>query len=305
MSPDRISNHKYPATTLVSFATQEFRIQQAFLSRSAVNLGIDRIILWTEERLKNQSFFLLHDNIFNHEIGFGCWLWKPYIIRCELSKLAEGEFLIYWDVGRKKYPHRFELSIDPLLAWCLDNEGILPGVCIPQYGPNKWWTKRDCFVAMNSDTAVYWDHPQVQATFSVWQKSCRALSFVEEWLTWCQRPEVITDDPNQLGLPNFDGFVAHRHDQSVLTNLVIKHHLKYFGPGAPVAGDGDKDINNAIDRILKREDRIRRRELRKPFQIWVNKLTDPTWWDRKKLSDRSWWQRRLQWAGPKLPSRRT
>jgi hypothetical protein len=296
MTTNSDSKQKYPSKTLVSFSTNEFRRQQHILSKSAISVGIERIILWSEEKLRDENFFQAHRYIFDQKRGFGCWLWKPYIIHRELSKLGDEEFLIYWDVGRRKYPHRFELSIEPLLDWCLDNGGMLPGVCVPQYGPNKRWTKRDCFVAMNCDSAMYWEHPQVQATFSIWQKSSKALSFVDEWLTWCQRPEVITDDTNRLGLPDFDQFVAHRHDQSVLTNLVIKHHLRYFGPGSSVPGDGDKDINNAIDRILRREDRIKWREFRKPLQVWRYKLTDRTWWDRKKLSDRAWWQRRFRSA---------
>ena len=296
MVPNGNDDRRYVSTTLVSFASQEFRPQQAYLSRSAINVGIDRVISWNDERLRRESFFHDHRDVFQQKTGFGCWLWKPYIIRYELSKLLEADLLIYWDVGRRRYPHRFELSPKPLLLWCLENDGIFPGLWVPQYGPNKRWTKRDCFVAMNCDTAAYWDHPQVQATFSIWQKNSKALAFIEEWLTWCQKPEVISDDPNRLGLPNFDEFVAHRHDQSVLTNLVIKRQLNCFGPGSPVPGDGDKDINNAIDRILQREDRIRWREFRKPFQVLGNKLGDRTWWDRKKLGDPAWWRRRVQSA---------
>jgi hypothetical protein len=271
------SARRYPATTLVSFATKEFREQQVYMTRSAVRHGIDCVVCWNDRRLRGEKIFQLRHDIFRHKTGFGCWLWKPYIIHYELSRLRTEEFLIYWDVGRRIHAHRFELSLGPLLSWCLDNDGILPGVCIPQYGPNKRWTKRDCFVAMNCDTSAYWDHPQVQASFSIWQKTPRAVAFVEEWLTWCEKPEAVTDEPNRLGLPNFDEFVAHRHDQSILTNLVIRHGLGYLGEmGIP--GEGDKDINNAIDRMLQREDRIRRREVRKDLRVRIYKYSDPAWW---------------------------
>jgi hypothetical protein len=302
MGPDRNSRmpgcdaeQRYLTTTLVSFATQEFRKQQVHLSRSAINIGIDCVICWHDERLRKEPFFQIHGDIFSWRYGFGCYAWKPYIIHRELCRLPDGEFLIYRDVGRKTYPHRFELSLKPLLSWCLDHDGILPGVSVPHYGPNKQWTKRDCFVAMDCDTPVYWDHPQVQATFSIWQKNPKALAFVEEWLMWCEKPEVVTDEPNRLGLPNFDEFTGHRWDQSILTNLVIKHQLDYLeGTEATMPDDGDKDMNNAIDQILQREDRIRRRRLRKRFQVWGNKVGDPTWWDPKKLSDPEWWHRRFQ-----------
>jgi hypothetical protein len=271
---------RYRPITLVSFATEEFRHQQICLSRSAINVGIDYVACWNEHRLSKEPFYTEHSDIFRHRTGFGCYSWKPYVINYELARVSDGDFLIYSDVGRRTYPYRFEQPPQPLLAWCVENsDGILPGMYIPQYGPNKRWTKRDCFVAMNCDFPEYWDHPQVQATFSIWQKTEKALEFVNEWLSWCERPEVITDEPNRLGLPNFDGFVAHRHDQSVLTNVLIKHKLKCFGdPNTALLGD--KDINNLIDYVCGKKDRIRRRELRKRLLIRARKLTDPAWWFR-------------------------
>jgi hypothetical protein len=270
----------YRPTTLVSFATQEFKKQQICLSRSAITVGIDYVACWNEHRLRKEGFFVKHSNIFGHKIGFGCWLWKPYIINYELARMPDGAFLIYWDVGQRSYPHRFEQSPQPLLVWCVENnDGILPGVYIPQYGPNKHWTKRDCFVAMNCDSPEYWDHPQVQATFSIWQKNTKTIEFINEWLNWCERPEVISDEPNRLGLPDFDGFVAHRHDQSVLTNLVIKHKSKCFGDTkSPLSGD--KDMNNLIDYVCGKKYRIKRREFRKRLHIRAKKLTDRAWWRR-------------------------
>jgi hypothetical protein len=272
-------------TTLVSFATREFRPQQILLSQSAIEVGIDYVACWNEERLEKTAFFSEHNEIFQNKRGFGCWLWKPYVISYELSRIQNGSFLIYWDVGRKYYGHRFEQSPDPLLFWCAkENNGVLPGVYVPQYGPNKRWTKRDCFVAMNCDSVEYWDHPQIQATFSIWQNNGYSVEFVTEWLDWSQRAEVIIDGPNRLGLNNFDGFVAHRHDQSVLTNLVIKHGLKCFGNiDSWLPGDADKDINNLIDRVMGYEDRIARRELRKKWRVI-----------RKKASDLGWWKRRFE-----------
>ena len=39
---------------------------------------------------------------------------------------------------------------------------------------------------------------------------------------------MVGDGPNACGLPNRPDFVDHRHDQSVLTNLVVKHDVKPF-----------------------------------------------------------------------------
>jgi hypothetical protein len=277
---DDIAPAKYRTVTLVSFATENFRRQQLYLSRSAINVGFDYVACWNENRLSEERFFAANRQIFSHSIGFGCWLWKPYIIRYELSRIPDDSFLIYWDVGREIYPHRFEQSPLPLLSWCAtQNHGMLPGVYVPQYGPNKHWTKRDCFVAMNCDTPRYWEHPQVQATFSIWQKNSQSVAFVDEWLYWCQQSKIITDEPNRLGLANFDGFVAHRHDQSILTNLVIKHGLKCFGDPRQMLS-GAKDINNWIDKVSGNDAAIELRERKKGLRIRLNKTLDRNWWRR-------------------------
>lgn len=300
-APNGIDRPRAYSITLVTFATRNFKDQQTYLCRSAIGIGIDYLAIWNEQKLRGEEYFRQHSYIFSQKIGFGCWLWKPYIIWRELSRISNGDFLIYWDVGRKLYPHRFERSPRALISWCQKNAGgILPGVYIPQYGPNKYWTKRDCFVAMNCDSTEYWDHPQVQATFSVWQKNNKSLSFVKEWLRYCERPEVITDDPNRLGGSNFDGFIAHRHDQSVLTNLVIKWKLPCIGDARTVL-PGDKDLNNIIDQVAGRERDIGRREFRKRCCIRVNKAKTYDWWRRNirwGLRPRTW----LDLARRKPPS---
>jgi hypothetical protein len=105
---------------------------------------------------------------------------------------------------------------------------FLPGVLIPNFGPTSHWTRRDCFVLMTCDSVHYWSHPQVQATFSVWIKTKQSLQFLQEWRTYCMDIRIIGDGPNTCGLPNLPGFVDHRHDQSVLPNLVLMRRVTPF-----------------------------------------------------------------------------
>ena len=82
---------------------------------------------------------------------------------------------------------------------------------------------------MGCDREVFWNHPQVQASFGFWQKNVASLDFVHRWLEFCLDRAIVTDDPNLCGFPNLFDFIEHRHDQSVLTNLVIKFGLRAFG----------------------------------------------------------------------------
>jgi hypothetical protein len=81
---------------------------------------------------------------------------------------------------------------------------------------------------MNCDKKKYWNSPQITAGISFWKKNQQTINFLNEWLFWCKNLNVITDEPNICKLPNLNEFQDHRHDQSVLTNLVIKNNLPFF-----------------------------------------------------------------------------
>jgi hypothetical protein len=246
---------------LLTFASTGFYRQQDILNRSAPAGGVTDCIAWTQEQLFATEFYRRHRAILDASRGSGYWLWKPYLIRRELEGLGHGDFLVYYDVGRPVLPHTITRCLLPLLNWCeRSNGGILPGVYVPEHGPNTRWIKRECFVAMGCDDARFRQHPQIQGTYSVWQKSADAESFVDEWLQWCARPEVLTDAVVHPELPNFPDFVDHRHDQAVSTLLAIKRGIRAYGdPNTTLPGS--KDINNLVDRIEGNEGTIVLRNL--------------------------------------------
>jgi len=65
-----------------------------------------------------------------------------------------------------------------------------------------------------------------------------------QWLDWCQIEAVVSDNANIYGKPNFDEFKDHRHDQSIITNLVIKNNIKLFNPKSKSL-NGSRDFNLA------------------------------------------------------------
>jgi hypothetical protein len=96
--------------------------------------------------------------------------------------------------------------------------------------PHGEWTKRDCFHYMDCDTEEYWNATQVEAGLSAWFKNKSSINFCKEWLHFCKMPSLITDTPNTCGKDNLPGFKDHRHDQSILTNLVLKTNPNISNP---------------------------------------------------------------------------
>jgi hypothetical protein len=242
---------------LITFASAEFSNAQQRLMRSAIELGhIDYVHAFCPEYIRDTPFYAAHREILVSPRGAGYWLWKPFLVFEKLAAVAEGDFVIYCDCGRGS-GFRFLRAVDPLLDWAdSTGEGAMPGVSIPHHGPNAKWTKRDCFVYMDCDNERFWQHPQIQTTHSVWKKSRATMDFVATWLRYCCDPRIITDAPNTCGQSNLPGFVGHRHDQSVLTNLVISASrpfmdgsLGLIGWLLPPASRNPgflKDVNNTI-----------------------------------------------------------
>lgn len=244
------------STYLVTFGTADLAQHQAYVNRTAVAFGgIDGLVPWTQERLAATAFFDDHRDILSAATGAGYWLWRPYIILDLLERVRDGDWVVYSDVGRT-HPFALYHDVEPMMGWAIAaNGGLVPGVYIPDCGPNGTWTKRDCFVRMGCDAERLWTAPQIQASFSLWQKNEASLDFVRQWLGYCCDPAILTDAPNVSGRPDLPGFVEHRRDQSVLTNLALLREVRAFGsPTHPIAPASRlKSLDTAIRLALKGE----------------------------------------------------
>jgi len=149
------------------------------------------------------------------------WLWKPYVICQSLSMLRDDDYLFYCDSGAK-----FVAPIDSLIE-TMDREGVdlmpfeLPFI-------EREWTKRDAFVALGCDSGRYTDTKQRLASFFLVRKTQATQRFFAEYLNCATDMRVLGDADNTLGLPNYPGFCAHRHDQSIFSLLTKLHGFEAF-----------------------------------------------------------------------------
>ena len=162
--------------------------------------------------------------------GAGYWLWKPYIALDALKNLKDGDTLIYSDAGIV-----FVHSVHPLIE--LMNEHSLDVMVFENGLSEKAYTKRDAFVLMDSDEPVYRHSMQRMSGLFLMRKSTFAEKLAREWLAFAEDPRILTDRENELGLPDHTDFVAHRHDQSILSLLTKKYGVPGFrDPGSPEDG---------------------------------------------------------------------
>ncbi|MEL1240155.1 hypothetical protein [Flavobacterium flavipallidum] len=204
--------------TIINYSNEFYTQAQKKNTQSALRIGkVKKVISYNQNDI-DELFYLKNKHILEQKRGGGYWIWKPYIIRDALLNMQDGEYLFYCDSGSV-----FVNSIDSLIG-CFDMDfDIMPFEL--QHIESKW-TKRDCFKLLGCDGADFFQTNQIQATFSLWRKSEFSLKFVEEWLKFAQDDRIVTDIENQLGFPNYEGFVEHRHDQSIFSLLIKKYKVK-------------------------------------------------------------------------------
>lgn len=203
--------------TFITYSNDKFKEYQNRLTKQSEQL-FDNIIEYGPEWLMNTDFYEENKEILDQKQGAGYCLWKPYIILETLKGMDDGDILFYLD-SADTYTNGV---IDFLVSYFSNenNEILLTGGAYP----NKDWTKRDCFILMDCDNERFHNQIQIEAGVIALKKTDRIMEILNEWLEFSKDKHIITFMDNIHG-DNLPGFKEHRYDQSVLTNLAVKHNL--------------------------------------------------------------------------------
>lgn len=206
---------------LINYSNKFYTRAQKNNTNSAIKLGCFKKVISYQPDDIDELFYQTNQDILVSPRGAGYWLWKPYFIKKTLSLMSDGEYLFYCDSGSL-----FVNSVADLFKFVkTTNQDIIP---FEIQFTESHYTKRDCFILTNTDEIKYHNSKQRLAGFSVWKKTEDVMNFIDEWLSFAQDERIITDKENQMGFPNYDGFIEHRHDQSLFSLLTKKHNLKAF-----------------------------------------------------------------------------
>jgi hypothetical protein len=206
---------------LVCYANRQYAKAQRALVCSAQRRGFDHIRVFNDRHLQQTDFFLQHQAILSQPRGAGYWLWKPFYIGQVLQEAAPDDVVVYSDSGIE-----FIADLHPLIDIC--KRGLGPMLFQTHGHLNITWTKRDCFVGMDCDLPAYREAQQVMGGFQIYRACEASFEFVHSWLHDCCQPQLLTDAPNECGLPNYPEFIEHRHDQSILSLLAAARRLPIY-----------------------------------------------------------------------------
>ncbi len=198
-------------TVLITYASDAFAPWQKICTVTGQRFGFDMCNAFGPKDIELE-FAQRHATTLQHGRGAGYWLWKPYFVQRVLAGLAEGDILVYADAAT-----HFVNPIAPMIS-ALDRHSLDLLVLGEGFSEDQY-TKRDAFVLMDADTEPFTQSPQRFASSFMLRKSAWAVDFAKRYLSCAEDRRILTDEDNVCGLPNYPGFIAHRHDQSIFSLL--------------------------------------------------------------------------------------
>lgn len=148
--------------------------------------------------------------------GFGFYSWKPQVIQQSLRALPEGSLLVYVD-GGSHLDSGGEGRFKDYLKKCHSSEsGVL---AFETHWLERNWTKGDLLDHFAvRDNPLVTETGQIQAGLLFLRNSAQTRAFVDSWArVFWDNFSLVDDTPSRS--PNLEGFIEHRHDQSVFSLL--------------------------------------------------------------------------------------
>jgi hypothetical protein len=207
-----ICNHQglRPVWLVTYGAGSVYQANQKALVISSVDKCIDTVKIYTPELL-GSNFLEKNKAIMDQKRGAGYWLWKPYIILETLKQTPENDIVIYIDSG---------LVVKKPLDSLIKQLGEFDMMAFNNSHTNLPYTKNDLFTQMDMDSEYARNHIQYDGSVIIMRSNKNTREFVEKWLKWCENEHAITDSPSKSA--ERVEFVDHRHDQSILSLLLLK-----------------------------------------------------------------------------------
>ena len=220
----------------ITFSGAEYESTTGLIVDRGPKLGANTVWVYDDLWLTQQEFYVQNRWLWDHphKRGFGWYAWKPFIIADALTRLHRGDIVLYTDADC--YPIA---PLHPLFEQCKRDGGIM--LSASENHRQGDWCKRDCFVVMGQDEARYREAPAGVARFMLFQKgSWRATQFLMEWLAYSVNPLANTFDPSVLA-PEHPGFIEHRAEQAIMTNLAHKYGLKLYREACEAGNCANRD----------------------------------------------------------------
>lgn len=181
----------------------------------------DRLIGYTEEDLKRDKTFWKRHHTFiqRNKRGYGYWVWKPYLILKTLRSMKDSDILLFLDCGCE-----IDIKQKSFLKHAVKEVTKQKILYTSTRFKESNWNKMDTILALDAASPKILTSDQLQGGILMIEKCKQTMNLVEKWYKYSCRYHLIDDTPSRS--KNLDGFIKHRHDQSIFSLLVKRLRLE-------------------------------------------------------------------------------
>jgi hypothetical protein len=207
--------------SIISFAVGNNSIQHTAgkrLMKLAWETNLfDTISLFTDEYLKQKpEFWSRHaEFIRNNTRGYGCYIWKPYLIKKSMEQMQNGDKLLWSDCGCE-----FDANKDILAQYLkqVETDYIIGSEDYIE----REYSKLDLILKMGMLDAKHLEPAQRLSRAILFLVCDKTRELVNEWYDLACDYHLIDNSPDHTP---FRFFKEHRNDQAIFSLLSKKYNL--------------------------------------------------------------------------------
>lgn len=218
----------------ITFGDSSISRSKKRITKQALEMDVYDYIYGYDEKGLDQNFCQKFKLILNNNTkGYGYWIWKSQIIKQQLNKIEYGDIIHYADsgchlnkMGRKRLLEYLEIVKTSFSGVLVFQPRDHPADVLNAKKSYDWpvykYTKVDLldyFGVMNDVDLL--KSQQIVATTLFLRKTKITEQLVEEWCHVSQKINLIDD--TRSARPQIEGFIDHRHDQSIFSLIVLKY----------------------------------------------------------------------------------
>jgi len=208
----------------ISYGNHKYKRAVIRIKSEARSFGIfDTIKIFENHNdIYSKEFYIKYNHILDNCKGNGFWIWKPILIKKELDRINNGDYLIYCDAGcvlNKNGLDRFNEYIN-----LLDNSKC-PILSFQMNHIEKEWTTKEIFKYFNvHDNTDIINTGQLVGGIFIIKKNNKTTEIINKWYNVTQSHiELFTDNYNDH---QNSYFKDNRHDQSIFS-VIRKLYLNH------------------------------------------------------------------------------
>jgi hypothetical protein len=198
----------------LTYGDERYTNAKQRIKKEALDLGFDETHVFGPNDISDDFKHKTRIAFAEHR-GGGFWIWKPCVLKEGLARANYGDVVVYCDAGckvqksgKKKYGEYIDMlknSEHSILSFVMGHEIYK-------------WTKKDVLDYFDiKPTDVLYTKGQMIGGIIILIKTKYTEDLINEYYHIAvTRPDLFTDSQSQ---PNQEGFVDHRHDQSIFCIL--------------------------------------------------------------------------------------